>query len=162
MSRNTQYRLIKEDNGSKRQMVLDLNTGAYRELIPYAFPFADKMKKYIAEGDYAKAFERLVNNRSQEAEICLSFLLKYIVYSLYAAKEVGDSVHSADDVMATGFNWCPPLAMYQALSAVADVSALIHDRLPETCQKIDVDHYLWDVKPSKYDYRVYFKSGRKN
>lgn len=154
------YKLIKYDNGFRRQTVYDINTGLYRDVIPYAFPFADKMKKYIAEGDYSKAFERLVNNHSQEAEICLSFLLKYIIYSLYATEEVGYNVEAADDVMATGFNWCPPLAMYEALSAVADVPSLIKERLPEICQRIDVDHYLADIRPSTYDYRRYFKSGR--
>ena len=154
------YQLVRYENGFKRNTVLDLNTGFYRDVIPYVFPFADKMKKYIKEGDYNKAFERLVNNRSQEAEICLSFLLKYIVYSLYATEEVGDSIDAADDVMATGFNWCPPLAMYQALSTVADVPSLIRERLPEICVKVDIDRLLADVKPSKYDYRLYFKSGR--
>lgn len=156
------YRLVKYENGLKRQTVYDINTGLYRDVIPYVFPFADKMKRYIAEGDYQKAFERLVNNRSQEAEICLSFLLKYIVYSLYATEEVGYDISSADDVIATGFNWCPPLAMCQALATVTDVNTLIHERLPEICTKIDADHYFSDVKPSKYDYRIYFKSGRKN
>ena len=155
------YQLVKYENGLKRQTVFDINTGYYRDVIPYAFPFAEKMKRRIAEGDYILAFERLVNNHSQEAEICLSFLLKYIVYSLYATEEVGYDITAADDVMATGFNWCPPLAMYQALSTVADVASLIQERLPEICEKIDVDHYLADVKPSKYDYRIYFKSGRK-
>ena len=155
------YQLVKYDNGLRRQTVYDINTGMYRDVIPYVFPFADKMRRYIAEGDYQKAFERLVNNRSQEADICLSFLLKYIVYSLYATEEVGYTIEAADDVMATGFNWCPPLAMYQALSTVTDVPALIKMRLPDICQRIDVDHYLADVKPSKYDYRIYFKSGRK-
>lgn len=155
------YQRIKYENGLTRHTVYDINTGLYRDIIPYVFPFADKMKRRIAEGDYVKAFERLVNNHSQEAEICLSFLLKYIVYSLYATEEVGYDITAADDVIATGFNWCPPLAMYQALSTVADVPALIKERLPEICQKIDVDHYLADVKPSKYDYRIYFKSGRK-
>ena len=84
------------------------------------------------------------------------------MYSLYATEEVGYAISSADDVMATGFNWCPPLAMFQALSMVTDVKTLIHERLPEICEKIDVDHYLADIKPSKYDYRIYFKSGRKN
>ena len=154
------YQQVKYENGLKRQTTYDVNTGLYRDVIPYAFPFADKMKRRIAEGDYQKAFELLVNNHSQEAELCLSFLLKYIVYSLYATEEVGYSVEAADDVMATGFNWCPPLAMYQALSTVANVSQLIRERLPEICQRIDVDRYLADVKPSKYDYRPYFKSGR--
>lgn len=154
------YKLVKYDNGLKRNTVFDINTGLYRDVIPYVFPFADKMKKYIAEGDYDKAFERLVNNHSQEAEICLSFLLKYIVYSLYATEEVGYTIKAADDVMATGFNWCPPLAMYQALSTVADVPTLITERLPEICEKVDIDKLLADVRPSKYDYRLYFKSGR--
>lgn len=154
------YQLVKYDNGLKRQTVYDINTGLYRDVIPYVFPFADKMKRWLAEGEYAKAFERLVNNHSQEAEVCLSFLLKYIVYSLYAANEVGYTIKAADDVMATGFNWCPPLAMYQALSTVVDVPVLIKERLPEICEKVDVDQLLAKVKPSKYDYRIYFKSGR--
>ncbi len=154
------YQLIKYDNGLKRMTVYDINTGAFRDVIPYVFPFADKMKRWIAEGDYIDAFECLVSNHSQEAEICLSFLLKYIVYSLYATEKVGYTVEAADDVMATGFNWCPPMAMYQALSSVTDVSALIKERLPEICAKVDVDHLLADIKPSKYDYRIYFKSGR--
>ena len=155
------YQHLKYDNGLKRQTVYDINTGLYRDVIPYVFPFADKMKRRIQEGDYQKAFEILVNNQSQEAQICLTFLLKYIVYSLYATEEVGYYITAADDVMATGFNWCPPLAMYQALSTVADVSELIKTRLPEICQKVDVDRLLADVKPSKFDYRIYFKSGRK-
>ena len=156
------YKTIKYENGLKRQTVYDINTGLYRDVIPYVFPFADKMKKHIAVGDYQKAFECLINNHSQEAEICLSFLLKYIVYSLFATEEVGYEITAADDVMATGFNWCPPLALFQALTTVADVRTLIHDYLSEICQKIDVDHYFEDVKPSKYDYRIYLKSGRIN
>lgn len=154
------YQLVRYDNGLKRQTVYDINTGFYRDVIPYAFPFVEKMKKYIAEGEYEKAFERLVNNHSQEAEICLSFLLKFIVYSLYATNEVGFAIKGADDVMATGFNWCPPMAMYQALSTVANVPSLIKERLPEICEVIDVDQLLAKVEPSKYDYRIYFKSGR--
>lgn len=154
------YQRIQYENGLTRQTVYDINTGRYRDVIPYTFPFADDMQRRIAEGDYVKAFRRLVNNHSQEAEICLSFLLKYIVYSLYATEEVGYEITAADDVMAAGFNWCPPLAMYQALSTVSDVSKLIKTRLPEICSKVDVDRLLADVKSSEYDYRIYFKSGR--
>ena len=154
------YQLVRYDNGLKRQTVLDISTGLYRDVISYVFPFADKMKRYIAEGDYRKAFERLVNNHSQEADICRHFLLNYIVYSLYATKEVGYMIEAADDVMAAGFNWCPPLAMYQALSIVADVPVLIRENLPDVCEKVNIDELLAEVKPSKYDYRLYFKLGR--
>ena len=155
------YQQIRYDNGLKRMTVYDINTGLYRDVLPYTFPFADKMKKHFFTGNYQMSFSRLVSNRSLEAEICLSFLLKYIVYSLYAAEEVGYSVEAADDVMAAGFNWCPPLALYQALSLSADVPALIRERLPEICGQIDVPAYLSKVKPSKYDFRPFFKSGRK-
>ena len=154
------YQRVKYDNGLVRQTVLDINTGLYRDVIPYVFPFADNMKKHIAVGDYQKAFEQLVNNRSREAEICRFFLLDYIVYSLYATKEVGYTIEAADDVMATGFNWCPPLAMYQALGTVADVPSLIRENLSDFCKKINIDELLAEVKTSKYDYRLYFKSGR--
>lgn len=155
------YQLIRYDNGLKRQTVYDINSGSYRDVLPYTFPFADKMKKHIHSGNYQLAFERLINNHSIEAEICLSFLLKYIIYALYATDKVGYSIEAADDVMATGFNWCPPLALYQALSNVTDVKALIQERLPDICKVIDTDRYLAFVQHSKYDYRPYFRSGRK-
>ncbi len=154
------YQRIKYDNGLSRQTVYDINTGLYRDVIPYIFPFVDKMKRRIAEGDYTKAFESLINNHSQEAEICLSFLLKYIVYSIYATEKVGYDITAADDVMATGFNWCPPLAMYKALSSVVDLKELIKHCLPDICSRIDVSYLLDGVRLSKYDYRTYFKSGR--
>lgn len=154
------YQLVRYERGLKRHTVLDISTGLYRDEFSYVFPFADKMKKYIAEGDYQKAFDRLVNNRSIEAEICRHFLLNYIVYSLYATKEVGYTIEAADDVMATGFKWCPPLAMFHALNTVTDVPALIRATLPDVCDKVDLDRLLEEVKPSKYDYRLYFKSGR--
>ena len=154
------YQLVKYGNGFKRQTVYDIKTGLYRDVIPYAFPFVNRMNAFLSEGEYQKCFEELVGNRSMEAELCLSFLLKYIVYSLYVANEVGDDISAADDVMATGFNWCPPLAMYHALSTVTNVSALIEERLPELSGLGFVDELLASIKKSKYDYRMYFKSGR--
>lgn len=152
------YKLIKYDNGLRRLTVLDISTGVYRDKLTYKFPFAEEMKAFLREGDYEKAFRCLVNNHSQEAEICVELLLKYIVYSLFAADEVGDSIYAADDVMATGFNWCPPLALYQALSLVTDFRALISERLPVLKEQINIEYLLSEIKPSKYDYRVYFRA----
>ena len=154
------YQLVRYESGLKRHTVLDIGTGLYRDEFSYVFPFADKMKKYIAEGDYQKAFDGLVNNQALEAEICRHFLLNYIVYSLYATKEVGYTIEAADDVMATGFKWCPPLAMFHAFNAVTDVPTLMRAALPDVCDKVDLDGLLEEIKPSKYDYRLYFKSGR--
>jgi 3-hydroxyacyl-CoA dehydrogenase len=154
------YQFVRYENGARKSLVYDIGTGNYRDVIQYAFPFAVRMKRLLSEGDYQKALGCLVDNRSQEAKLCLSFLLKYIVYALYAAEEVAFGSASADDVMATGFNWCPPLAMYQALSSVTDVPALVRERIPEVYGKVDVNRLFSGIAPSKYDYRVYFKSGR--
>ena len=154
------YRLVKYENGIRRQTVYDIHSGQYRDIMPYVFPFAEEMKKSIREGDYLQAFVHLIDNHSPEAHLCLSFLLRYILYALFAVRDVGFNVEAADDVMAAGFNWCPPLALYHALSAVADVPSLVRERLPLLATQLNVEEYLADIPPSKYDYRRYFKSGR--
>ena len=45
------YQRVTYDNGMIRRQVYDLNAGIYRDVIPYAFPFAEKMRKNIEEGD---------------------------------------------------------------------------------------------------------------
>lgn len=145
----------------KRLMVYDINTGTFREKNKYVFPFAESMKKYISDGDYTHAFESLINNKSLEAEICLHFLLNYIVYSLVTIESVAYDVQSADAAMATGFNWCPPLAMLDALTNVTEVKSLIKEHLDRVVlTQIDVDKLMADVPKSKYDYRLFFKSTR--
>lgn len=151
------YKTIRYDDGSKSHMVYDISTDEYRDTVNYDFSFAKKMRSSFAIGDYKDAFAELVSNHSQEAEICLTFLLKYIVYSLYCSSEVGYSASDADDVMATGFNWCPPLAMYEALSMVTDVDKLIREYFSNE-NGIDLEFLLKTIKPSKYDFRLFFKS----
>lgn len=153
------YRTEVYESGLKRRTVYDIEAGLFRDRMQYVFPFTEKMKAHLKNGEYDLAFARLVNNKSLEATICLEFLLKYIIYSLSATEEVGYKISSADDVMATGFNWCPPMAMIQAFSTVTDVPQLIKERVDKSIlEKIDVDSLLVKVKPSKYDYRLYFKS----
>ncbi len=151
------YKTIVSSSGAKHSYVFDLETGLYRKKIDYAFPFSEKMKKCISNGDYTRAFEELINNYSQEARICCLFLLQYIVYSVFTAGEVGFSIQSANDVMAAGFNWCPPLALYEALSSVTDVNALIKERL-DSRFRISIDKLSEEIENLKYDYRLYFKS----
>lgn len=153
------YKLIKNDRGEKRMMVYDIKTGEFRDEIKYTFPFALRMKTFLKDGDYDQAILELINNHSQEADICLRFLLRYIIYSLYTAEHVGYDLHVADDVMATGFTWCPPFAMMEAFSRVCDLGALMKERLkPEIVNAVDIDHIIAEQNKSKYDYRTYFKS----
>lgn len=153
------YKLIKNDSGEKRMMVWDIKEGQFRDEIKYNFPFALRMKEYLKVGDYDQAMLELINNRSQEADICLRFLLRYIIYALYTAEHVGYDLRVADDVMATGFTWCPPFAMMEAFSRVCDLGALMKKRLsPEILSAVDIDHILSLQIKSKYDYRIYFKA----
>lgn len=153
------YKLIKGDNDYKRMMVWDIKEGGFRDVIKYTFPFALKMKEFLKVGDYDKAILELINNHSQEADICLRFLLRYIVYALWTAEHVGYDLRVADDVMATGFTWCPPFAMMEAFSRVCDLGALMKERLkPEILGNVDIDHIIAEQIKSKYDYRIYFKA----
>lgn len=153
------YKLIKNDSGEKRMMVWDINDGAFRDEIKYNFPFAIRMKEFLKVGDYDQAMLELINNHSQEADVCLRFLLRYIIYALYTAEHVGYDLRVADDVMATGFTWCPPFAMMDAFSRVCDLGALMKERLhPDIVNAVDIDHILRLQIKSKYDYRIYFKA----
>ena len=153
------YKLIKNDSGDKRMMVYDIKTCQYRDEIRYSFPFALRMKAFLRDGDYDDAIRELISNRSQEADICLRFLLRYIVYALYTAEHVGYDLRVADDVMATGFTWCPPFAMMEAFTRVCDLGALMKERLkPEIIGNVDIDHIIAEQIKSKYDYRIYFKA----
>jgi len=155
------YKMETYDAGVKRLTVYDITTDTYRDKMNYSFPFAEKMIQDLRTGDYQSAFTVLVNNRSAEAEICLKFLLKYVIYSLVTTETVGYDIHSADDVMATGFNWCPPLAVIHALSTVTDFKDLVKERLDnKLLNTVDIERILSNIEPSKYDYRLYFKSAR--
>lgn len=155
------YRTMLSDDGIKRRMVYDISTDAYRDVMQYHFPFAEGMITNFKVGNYKKAFEILVSNKSPEAEICLQFLLKYVAYSLVATELVGYDIHSADHAMATGFNWCPPLAAIDAFGTAIDFKQLMSDRLePSIKERIDLDRILEKIEPSKYDYRLFFKAKR--
>jgi 3-hydroxyacyl-CoA dehydrogenase len=153
------YRLEKMGDGTRKIFVWDIKHKEYREVIKYIFPFAVKMKEFIKNGDYDSAILELINNRSLEANICIDFILNYIIYSLHIAELVGYDLRVADDVMATGFTWCPPFAMMEAFSEVCDLRQLITDRLPSSfVSMIDVDYIVTRHIKSNYDYRIYFKA----
>ncbi len=153
------YKLVRNDSGDKRLLVYDIKSGVFRDVIKYSFPFAIQMKNYLKVGEYDNALKVLVENHSQEADICLRFLLRYIVYALYTAEHVGYDLKVADDVMATGFTWCPPFALMDALSNVCDLSQLMKTRLkPEIVSQVNMDQIIEEHQRSKYDYRPFFKA----
>jgi 3-hydroxyacyl-CoA dehydrogenase len=153
------YRTIIHDSGFKIRQVYDIEHGEYRETIKYIFPFVEEMIGDLKVGNYGKAFDVLTKNRSIEAEICCEFLLKYIVYSLVATELVGYDIHAADDVMATGFNWCPPLALLEAFGGVESFLGLCRERLRKNMiDQIDWNHLSRRIEKSNYDYRRFLRA----
>lgn len=153
------YQTIKNSDGSKTYNVYDIASNSYRKKENYVFPFEKHMIKELKIGNYNEAFQALIENNSKEANICSQFLIKYVIYSIITTKAIGESIHSADDVMATGFGWVPPLAVIDAFGGVLKFIDVAKDKLPvEFLSKIDIVETLKDVPMSTYDYRPFFKA----
>lgn len=153
------YKTFLHDSGIKIHQVYDIDGRYYRETMKYIFPFAEQMVMYLKSGDYDNAFQVLERNHSLEAEICLSGLLKYVLYSLSATEEVGYNIHAADDSMAAGFNWCPPLAMIEALGGKDCFNGLCKERISESwLSSNDQQRLISRIERSKYDYRRFIKA----
>lgn len=153
------YKTIMHESGAKIHQVYDIELGRYRNVMKYSFPFIERMVLAFRIGDYEEGFYILKNNRSKEAEICCGFLLKYILYSLETARDVGYDIHSADDVMASGFNWCPPLALIEAIGGLDMFWDLCRERLDKgIIERINAGELLGEVESSKYDYRKFIKA----
>lgn len=149
------------ENGIKERMVYDIENDDYRPVINYQFPFVDKIISYLKDGEYKNAYKYLVKNESQEAVLCVQFLLKYILYSLKMSDEIGYNIHAADDAMASGFNWCPPLAMIDLFQTFTDFGKLVNERIEKKIiQKLDLSLLLEKIVRSNYDYRRYIKAIR--
>lgn len=153
------YKTVLHDSGAKIHQVYDVAAGTYRNVIKYTFPFVEQMLSALKVGDYVAAFHVLTTNRSSEAELCLYFLIKYVLYALHSTELVGYDIRSADDVMAAGFNWCPPLALIQALGGLDEFEGLCKERIDgNILERVNLNQLLQRVEHSKYDYRKFIKA----
>lgn len=155
------YKLVISEDGSRALMVYDILTGAYRQRSGYELAFVDQVVAYMSVGAYARAARTIVDDETVEGRLCLSMMLDYIAYSLFAARQVGQSAHDADSAMATGYNWCPPLALYEFLSLAGNVDTLMEERLaPGAYAVVARDALLGDIEKSRYDFRPFLKAKR--
>lgn len=153
------YKTIREDNGSTIKYVYDIASEEYRRVHKYDFPFVNHMIKDIKTGNYESAFQYLVNDDSEESILCIQLLMKYVIYSIKTTKAIGESIHSADDVMATGFSWIPPLAVIDIFGGVQDFKKLVKTKLStEYYESNDLEQVLSDIPRSNYDYRPFLKA----
>lgn len=153
------YQTVLHAGGTKSINVYDISSDNYRPKKEYVFTFAKSMINEFKIGNYNKAFEILTNNHSIEATICIEFLIKYVIYGITTTRAIGESIYSVDDVMATGFNWVPPLAVVDALGGIEKFRELASLHLDDNIlSKLDLDTVLKDIPKSKYDYRSFFKA----
>ncbi len=153
------YKLIYHTDDSKEVYVYDVDKDEYRPKRTYSFPFAEQMIAYFKNGDYVKALKVLISNKSPEAKICLELLIRYTIYGIYTSKTIGEDIHSADKVMASGFNWVPPLCIYGILNDAYGFVNIARDMLPESIlQAANLDELLSVVPATEYDYRPFFKA----
>jgi len=120
--------------------VYDIKNKSYRKICKYDMPFIANIIKEFKVGNYENGMEKLFLDNSKEAKICQEFLIDYIKYSIYVAREVGEKIEDCDIAMAEGFNWIPPLALLNLLQKSGQT--VTNETVPS----------------SKYDYRKYLKA----
>lgn len=153
------YKIVRQANGVKSIHVYDVLSDSYRPKEDYVFTFAKNMVRELRIGNYNNAFAILLNNHSIEAKICTEFIIKYVLYGITTAREIGESIHSCDDVMASGFDWAPPLSVIDAFGGVDEFKKLASMHLGnELKDKLDLNILLEDIPSSNYDYRPFFKA----
>lgn len=81
------------------------------------------------------------------------------MYGLATTKSIGENIHSADHVMATGFGWIPPLAVIDAFGGIDQFKRIILEKLSsDYLTSIDINEILKDIPASSYDYRSFLKA----
>lgn len=153
------YQSIVDPNGNKTVNVYDIKTKKYRKKINYELRFANEIVNNLKVGKYIQAFKSLTTNPTYEANLCLTSLLKYVIYSLIISKEICKEISAADVAMATGFNWAPPISLINAFGGLNKFKSLSIDRLDKQfLNKIDMSSVLSNIPNSKFDYRPFFKA----
>ncbi len=118
------FRQSVSPDGEPVREVYDIAADAYRPAASYDIPFARAMCACLHTGDYAGAFRVLLYDAAEEAALCRAMLGRYLLYAAVTAEQTGCSLHDADAAMATGFGWCPPLALSDALRTAGDPFSL--------------------------------------
>lgn len=153
------YKTITLKNGKKEIYVFDLKKMEYRKKRNYFLEFSSNIVPLLKEGRYSDALCEMVNSDTSEAKICLEFLLEYICYAIYYSFELTGDYNAGDNVMATGFNWIPPIALIDALGGKEKFLEIINNAQEVNSDLKDCFVNLWSSIPcSKFDYRPFLRA----
>ncbi len=135
--------------------VYDIKTEEYRKKKNYKIDFIDKVIEDFKIGEYEKGLETILLDNSIESEICIRFLVDYIVYSLTISKEIAENITDCDIAMAEGFNWIPPIALLEFIGK---------EKFKELTSKYGYDKLMNNINiqnlKSNYQYEKFLKAKR--
>ena len=142
----------KNENG---KFVYDIESGEYRDIHQYQFAFKKETIKEFKKANYKEGFDCIKNSDSEESKICMTFLLKYILYSIDLSKKSCEKINDCDIAMANGFNWIPPIALIEVLGGKEEVIKLCNKYLGTS---EDYNKILEDIGNSEFSYEKYIKA----
>ena len=146
-------------NDGKEIFVLDINSRKYEIKRKYEWPDIREIEELISIGEYTKAYKRLLDCSSEEKQIVTKVLIEYILYSIYISKFTAEKVEDCDDAMATGFGWCPPIALKDLIDEIGDFKELCAEYIgDEILRKYDLYTTISNLPKSKYDYKKYIRA----
>ena len=141
----------------ENSQVYVIKTKKYRDINVYEIPYIDNVIENFKVGNYKEGIQIILKDNSEEAKICVRFLIDYIIYSLRISREVAEKVSDCDIAMAEGFNWVPPFALLELIGK-------------DNCRNIAMDIYQKDRKviekifndkiETKYSYEKFMKAKR--
>lgn len=141
-----------EDNIEK---VYDIETDEYIEKKKFNIDFIEKVIKEFKIANYGEGISVLLNDKSEEANICRNFLVNYIIYSIVVSKEIAENVTDCDIAMAEGFNWIPPFALIELIG---------EDNVKSLAKQYNIEQYeivekvLDEKNKSEYRYEKFLKA----
>ena len=125
----------------------------------YEWKDIKEIEELISIGEYAKAYKSLLDCTSEEKKIVTKVLIEYILYSIYISKFTAEKIEDCDDAMATGFGWCPPIALKDLIDEVGNFEELCVKYIGnEILRKYDLYETIRNLPKSKYDYKKYIKA----
>lgn len=155
------YKITKDKNGNKNILVYDILTGTYREKRKYKLHFAEKLVNHLNVSNYSTYSKILLNDSSKEANICKTYLIKYLIYAMKVTTEISRDVYDCDIVMSYGFNWAPPTSLIKLLGGKSSIIREIetNKELNKICKKVDIEELLNNYAGnSPIDYKKYYRA----
>jgi len=153
------YRTEITEKGKKLIYTYDIERQQYRERKKYSFKYVQDMILYLSEGKYDCAAEVLINSEEKEAEICRRLLVEYVLYGLKLNIQIGTSQNDADDAMAEGYAWIPPIAVIEWFGGKEKFLDVV-DKLFEESELdfLEIPLLLEYLPKSKYSYEKFLKA----